>query len=196
MGAASSAARRFSTSARFSPACCRPGEVQRDLSVPPDRYDATGEHARAFVRRLARQTQNPHARVVVVHHLSLCSLPDELLQRRLSALPPLAPPTPTASPPAAESPAVLPSAPAGERHARAVLEQRDHRQPRCHRIYPGRCPPASSAVNTCPQALQRRRSISNTVAFSGACPTIRTSVFGSFCVYTLAAWHSGQASPG
>ena len=38
----------------------------------------------------------------------------------------------------------------------------------------------SSAVKTSPQALQRSRSISNTVASSGACPTNLTSVAGSF----------------
>ena len=38
----------------------------------------------------------------------------------------------------------------------------------------------AAAVKTCPQALQRSRSISNTVVFSGACPTIRTNVAGSF----------------
>jgi hypothetical protein len=36
------------------------------------------------------------------------------------------------------------------------------------------------AVNISPQALQRSRSISNTVAFSGACPMVRISVAGSF----------------
>ena len=39
----------------------------------------------------------------------------------------------------------------------------------------------SSAVKTCPQALQRSRSISKIVAFSGACPTMRINVAGSFC---------------
>ena len=57
-------------------------------------------------------------------------------------------------------------------------------------------PAGSAAVNTWQQPLQRRRSISNTVAFSGACPTMRISVFGSFCRYTLPSRHSGQGSPG
>jgi hypothetical protein len=43
-------------------------------------------------------------------------------------------------------------------------------------------PSGSSAVNTCPQALQRSLSSSYTVAASGARPTIRTNAFGSFCV--------------
>jgi hypothetical protein len=38
----------------------------------------------------------------------------------------------------------------------------------------------SAAVKTSPQALQRSRSISNTVASSGACPTNLTNVAGSF----------------
>ena len=33
------------------------------------------------------------------------------------------------------------------------------------------------------------------MAASGACPTIRTSTFGSFCPYTLPLSHSGQRSP-
>ena len=45
----------------------------------------------------------------------------------------------------------------------------------------GPMPSGSSAVKTCPQALQRNRSSSYTVAASGACPAIRTSAFGSFC---------------
>ena len=57
-------------------------------------------------------------------------------------------------------------------------------------------PGGSAAVNIWQQPLQRRRSISNTVAFSGACPTMRISVFGSFCRYTLPSRHSGQGSPG
>ena len=47
--------------------------------------------------------------------------------------------------------------------------------------FSGPTPSGSSAVNTCPQALQRSRSSSYTVAASGAWPTIRTSAFGSFC---------------
>ena len=53
----------------------------------------------------------------------------------------------------------------------------------------------ASAVKTCPQALQRSRSISNTVASSGACPTNLTSVAGSFWRYTFPRRHSGQRSP-
>ncbi len=53
----------------------------------------------------------------------------------------------------------------------------------------------SSAVKTSPQALQRSRSISNTVASSGACPTNLTSVAGSFWRYTLPRRHSGHVSP-
>ena len=53
----------------------------------------------------------------------------------------------------------------------------------------------ASAVNICPQALQRSRSISNTVASSGACPTNLTSVAGSFWRYTFPRRHSGQRSP-
>ena len=53
----------------------------------------------------------------------------------------------------------------------------------------------SSAVKTSPQALQRSRSISNTVASSGACPTNLTSVAGSFWRYTFPWRHSGHWSP-
>jgi len=42
-------ARRLSKPARFSPACCSPGEEQRDLSILPERYNAAGEDARALV---------------------------------------------------------------------------------------------------------------------------------------------------
>ena len=51
------------------------------------------------------------------------------------------------------------------------------------------------AVKTSPQALHLSRSISNTVAFSGACPTMRISVAGSFWRYTLPSSHPGQGSP-
>ena len=53
----------------------------------------------------------------------------------------------------------------------------------------------SAAVKTSPQALQRSRSISNTVASNGACPTNLTCVAGSFWQYTLPRRHSGQVSP-
>jgi hypothetical protein len=53
----------------------------------------------------------------------------------------------------------------------------------------------SSALKICPQALQRSRSISNTVASRGACPTNLTSVAGSFRQYTFPLRHSGQSSP-
>src|SRR5271167_4597525 len=62
--------------------------------------------------------------------------------------------------------------------------------------FPAPTPAGSAAVNTWQQALQRRRSISNTVAFTGDCPTMRISVFGSFCRYTFPSRHSGQGSPG
>jgi len=42
-------------------------------------------------------------------------------------------------------------------------------------------PSGCSAVNTCPQALQRNRSISYTVASTGACPITRTNLFGCRC---------------
>ena len=62
--------------------------------------------------------------------------------------------------------------------------------------FSGPIPAGSAAVNNCPQPLHRRRSISNTVAFRGACPMIRTRVFGSFWRYTFPEPHSGHGSPG
>jgi hypothetical protein len=53
----------------------------------------------------------------------------------------------------------------------------------------------SAAVNTWQLPLQRKRSISNTVAFTGACPTMRISVFGSFCRYTLPRGIPGMGRP-
>src|SRR3954468_6158227 len=61
--------------------------------------------------------------------------------------------------------------------------------------FSGPTPAGSSAVNTCPQAPHRHRSSEYTVAASGACPTILTRTFGSFCAYTLPCLHSGQRSP-
>ena len=62
------------------------GEVQRDLPALAGGHDAAGEHARAFVRRLALQPQHAHAGVVVVHHLALRRLPDQLIPRRFDQL--------------------------------------------------------------------------------------------------------------
>src|SRR5450755_3065393 len=61
--------------------------------------------------------------------------------------------------------------------------------------FSGPTPSGSSAVNTSPHRLQRSRSSSYTVAANGACPTILTSVRGSFCGYTLPFSQPGQASP-
>ncbi len=47
--------------------------------------------------------------------------------------------------------------------------------------FSGPTPFGCSAVKTSPQPLQRNRSISYRVASNGGRPTIRTSVFGSFC---------------
>ena len=56
------------------------GEIQRDLLSLTSRYDAACEHTRAFIGRLARQSQNAHAGVVVVQHFSLRRLPDQLFE--------------------------------------------------------------------------------------------------------------------
>ncbi len=59
-------------------------EVKRDfMIVGGDRKDVAGEHARAFVGRFALQSQNPHARVVVVQDFALRRLPDQFFLRRL-----------------------------------------------------------------------------------------------------------------
>ena len=57
-----------------------PGEEQSDLAILPERYDAAGEDAGALVLRLARQLQDAHAGVVIVQHLALRSLPDQLVE--------------------------------------------------------------------------------------------------------------------
>ena len=59
-----------------------PGKIQCNLAALAGRYDAAGEHARAVVTGLALHLQNPHARVVVVHHLALGRLPDAFVVGR------------------------------------------------------------------------------------------------------------------
>ena len=62
------------------------GEVQGDLPALPGRNDAAGEHAGAFVTGLTLQLEHLHAGVVVVHHLALRRLPDQLIPRRFDQL--------------------------------------------------------------------------------------------------------------
>jgi len=58
-----------------------PDEVQRDALPWFGRDDAGGEHAGAFIRRLARQMQHAHAGIVVVQHFALRRLSDEFVTR-------------------------------------------------------------------------------------------------------------------
>jgi len=51
-------------------------KVQCDSKRTNNRYDPAGERAGAPVTRFPRQPQNPHARVVVVHHAALRRLSD------------------------------------------------------------------------------------------------------------------------
>ncbi len=67
------------------------GEEQRDPLPPSQRHDARREDTLAFRflvsvgfgLRLPGDTQDPHRRVVVVQHLALGRLPDQLLVDRL-----------------------------------------------------------------------------------------------------------------
>ena len=68
--------------AQVFPRMLTPGEVQRDLLPSLRSHDAGREHAGAFVRWLARQTQHAHTGVVVVQHFALRRLPDEFVTRR------------------------------------------------------------------------------------------------------------------
>jgi hypothetical protein len=62
------------------------GEVQRDLPARTGRDDPAVKHAGAIVGRLAGQPQHPHAGVVIVDHLGLRRLPNQLVARRLEQL--------------------------------------------------------------------------------------------------------------
>jgi hypothetical protein len=63
-----------------------PGEVQGDLLALPGRNDPAGEYTGAFVIGLTLQLEHPHAGVVVVYHLALRGLPDQLIPRRFGQL--------------------------------------------------------------------------------------------------------------
>ena len=58
------------------------GEVQGNLLALPGRNDAAGEHTGAFVAGLTLQLEHLHTGVVVVYHLALRRLPDQLIPRR------------------------------------------------------------------------------------------------------------------
>ena len=59
------------------------GEEERDLPAFPGRNDAAGEHTRARIALRTFQFQHPHAGIVVVQHLALRRLPDQLIARGL-----------------------------------------------------------------------------------------------------------------
>jgi hypothetical protein len=61
------------------------GEVQRNLARA-GRHNPAGEYTRALVRGLAHQAQHAHAGVVVMQHLTLRRLADQLIARRFDHL--------------------------------------------------------------------------------------------------------------
>ena len=62
------------------------GEVQRNLSSGAGRDDTAGQNARTLVRRFAHQAQHAHAGVVVMQHLALRRLADQLIAHRFDQL--------------------------------------------------------------------------------------------------------------
>ena len=58
-------------------------KVKRDPLSLLDGDDAASEHARAFVGRLTGQPQHAHAGIIIVQHLALRPLPDQLVECRL-----------------------------------------------------------------------------------------------------------------
>ena len=93
MGGASSAARCWSISARFSPACWRPVKNNAMCLPVRRRYDPAGEHSRVLRRivfrmdilmaRIPAQRQHGHGRVVVVQYFALRRVANQLHHRRL-----------------------------------------------------------------------------------------------------------------
>lgn len=90
-------------------------------------YDAAGECARALIALLPRQPQNPHAGVIVMYHAALCCLPDYFLQHRPDQARGSRHQFPLRGRWQRHRQLTLQLFQSVKRHARAVLQQRDHR---------------------------------------------------------------------
>ena len=184
IGGGRSAGRCLSTSARFSPACCRPVKYSAIRRCLDDPYDPAGEHAGPLLGEVARpvQRQHAHRRIVVVQHFALRRLADQFLAAPAGSMPRFPrPDLPLRGCRQRDAQVVLPAFQPIQGNPAAVLAAARSSPPPSRRISSRPRLPAPRAVNTSPHRLQRSRSSSYTVAASGACPMIRTSTPGSRC---------------
>ena len=194
IGAGSPRARCFSTSAMFSPACFHP--VKNSAMVHAPTID-TMPLVKVPVRlspgsRVSRRIRMPVSSLCITLPCAACRINSSSTGRISFAAAAISSHC-VAAGSGIPSCSLQPFQPL-EWHSGTVLQQGDHRHGRLIVLVRTRRS-GSSAVKTSPQALQRSRSISNTVASSGACPTNLTSVAGSFWRYTFPRRHSGHWSP-
>ena len=105
-------------------------KVQRDLPAFAHRDDPAGKHAGALILGVALQRQHTHAGVIVMHHIVLCRLPDQLIQRRFERLRGLFDDLPLRSRRQRDTHLRFQLLQPVERSSGAVLELSDHRRGR------------------------------------------------------------------